>query len=203
MPSTPTRADLAVAVALLAAASSGCSTREGFQDVDHRDFYDLWTTRQPIVVAEGERTAAMRVRGSQADGRDATFTRVDRTFHSADSLTPGCTGELWREGWLVATTPEVFGPDPGDPTFPNGRNAEVGAMRFVVEDALVVRYGCDDPADEVDQEDAPSVISEDPDAVEPVPYSRPGDDAWWVGGKRASLFRIARDQDEVDVTWPL
>lgn len=198
MSSPPARAVLLLSFV----AATGCG-REGYGGVDHRVFYDLWTTIAAEQVPEGERIAAVRVNGTQADGRDATYTRVDRTLHGADSLTPGCTGELWRRGWLVATTPEQFGPDPGDPRFPEGRSAEVGEMRFVVEEALVVRYDCEDAADDVAQEDAPGVVHAEPEDAEAAPYSRPTDEAWWIGGPRPVLLRIARGDEDVDVRWPL
>ena len=121
---------------LLLAGLVACAP-EGFEDVDHRVFYGAWSVLESADVPEGTREGAIRVQGSQADGRDATFVRVDRTLHGADSLTPGCTGELWRRGSALATTPEVRGPDPRDPRFPEGRTAEVGAIAFTVDEAIV------------------------------------------------------------------
>lgn len=175
--------------------------RSGFESVDHRVFFGAWSTRSPIEVAEGERTVAIQVRGQQPDGRDATFLRVDRTLHSDLSLTPGCVGTLWRRGWLVATEPELRGPDPSDPRYPNGRDARVGEMRFFVEEAVLSRQDCDDPGQEVRLQEAPTVIHLDEAEAEPLVYSRPLEDVWWIGGPRAALLRKVDAPPEA-LAWP-
>ncbi len=175
---------------------------QGFHGVDHRAFYGAWSVLESTDVPEGVREGAIRMQGSQADGRDATFVRYDRTLHGPDSLTPGCTGELWRRGTAVATTPEVRGPDPGDPRFPQGRTAEVGEMAFTVEEAIVRRFDCDEPADAVDLEDAPGVLTPIGEDPEPVPYSRPTDETWWIGGPRDILVRKRDGDERPDLDWP-
>lgn len=176
--------------------------RPGFEAVDHTQFFGVWTTREPVEAPEGVRTSALRVTGNWPDGRDATFIRRDRTEHNDNSLTPGCVGDLWLRGWLVATETEARGPDPSDERFPNGRTAVLGALHIVVDDALVERAGCTNTADDLALDPSPGVITPADVDPEPVTYSRPTEETWWLDGARPVLFQAREGGDRPDLTWP-
>ncbi len=169
-------------------AVAGCAPAASFPDIDHADFWGDWVTDEPASVSFADWEVVLEVVGTRSSGSDTTYTWTATATHGATSPTPGCVSTLVYAGALRATCEEALEPDPTDPSFPSGSNADGGCFSLTVETQTLSRAACDT----ADQNQAPTPFEAEPPATfDPLSYVRVDATGLWLRWDPEVLVRRA------------
>ncbi len=169
-------------------ASAACTPGPSLPDIDHSDFWGEWATEEPARVSFADWEVALAVSGTRPSGSDTTYTWTATATHGATSPTPGCVSTLVYAGALRATCDEALEPDPTDPSFPSGSNAEGGCFSLTVDSQTLSRAACDT----AEQNQAPSPFEAPaPASFDPLSYVWVGATGLWLRWDPEVLVRRA------------